>query len=221
MTSLSYGKGRSKATQLNGVSECLTDANWRDLSWCRRACKGTSRARQLFPAPPTMDRSDRHSSSSKQSSSFTGERHPNQIISTFSVAEFLRDFWERGPTAQDSEALREDLGQALSSTPAFPVADFEDFREGLVAILAWICPNHPELVEIRETGGIICGSLMTCIRPSPLGLQITRLRIHRSGDSSLGHWIPRISLRIDPKISPTSDTLRAERNCSRSAEATD
>jgi hypothetical protein len=34
------------------------------------------------------------------------ETHPNQIISAFSVAEFLREHWGKGPTIQDSEALQ-------------------------------------------------------------------------------------------------------------------
>lgn len=57
------------------------------------------------------------------------ERHPNQIISTFSVAQFLRDFWERGPTAQDSEALKEAWDKIVEHT-GLSVADFEDFLKG-------------------------------------------------------------------------------------------
>jgi len=35
------------------------------------------------------------------------EKHPNQIISAFSVAEFLWNHWETGPTARDAEALKD------------------------------------------------------------------------------------------------------------------
>ncbi len=57
------------------------------------------------------------------------ETHPNQIISTFSVAEFLRDSWDKGPTAQDSEALKEAWNKIVEHT-GLSVADFGDFLKG-------------------------------------------------------------------------------------------
>ncbi len=57
------------------------------------------------------------------------DRHPNQIISAFSVAEFLRDYWEKGPTPQDSEPLKQAWDKIIEHT-ALSIADFGDFRKG-------------------------------------------------------------------------------------------
>lgn len=57
------------------------------------------------------------------------ETHPNQIISAFSVAEFLRDHWEKGPTADDSEALKLAWNKIVEHT-GLSVADFGDFLKG-------------------------------------------------------------------------------------------
>jgi len=57
------------------------------------------------------------------------ETRPNQIISAFSVAEFLRNHWEMGPTAQDSEVLREAWDTIAQHTGLLP-DDFEAFVKG-------------------------------------------------------------------------------------------
>jgi hypothetical protein len=59
------------------------------------------------------------------------ETHSNQIISAFSVAEFLRDHWERGPTAQDAEVLKEAWGTIAKHT-GLPLADFAEFVKGCI-----------------------------------------------------------------------------------------
>src|SRR5262249_17916659 len=69
------------------------------------------------------------------------ETHPNQIISVFSVAEFLRDHWEKGPTAQDSAALKEAWGKIAKHT-GLSIADFEEFVKGCIFSLG--CAEPPE-----------------------------------------------------------------------------
>jgi hypothetical protein len=61
------------------------------------------------------------------------ETHANQIISAFSVAEFLRDHWEKGPTAQDSEVLKEAWGTIAKHVGlSAAVADFGEFVKGCI-----------------------------------------------------------------------------------------
>ena len=67
------------------------------------------------------------------------ETRSNQIISAFSVAEFLRDHWEKGPTAQDSEALNEAWGKIAEHT-GLSVADFGEFVKGCIFSLGFAEP---------------------------------------------------------------------------------
>ncbi len=67
------------------------------------------------------------------------ERHPNQIISAFSVAEFLRDYWETGPSTEDSEPLKEAWKKIVEYT-GLSVADFEDFRKSCTFSLGFAEP---------------------------------------------------------------------------------
>jgi hypothetical protein len=59
------------------------------------------------------------------------EARPNQIISAFSVAEFLRDHWEKGPTAQDSEVVKEAWDTIAKHTGLRP-ADFGELVKGCI-----------------------------------------------------------------------------------------
>ena len=59
------------------------------------------------------------------------ETHTNQIISAFSVAEFLRDHWEKGPTAQDTRAL-EKAWDTIAQHTGLPPADFGAFVKGCI-----------------------------------------------------------------------------------------
>jgi hypothetical protein len=67
------------------------------------------------------------------------ETHSNQIISVFSVAEFLRDHWEKGPTAQDAEVLKEAWGKIAQHT-GLSVADFGEFIKGCIFSLGFAEP---------------------------------------------------------------------------------
>jgi hypothetical protein len=67
------------------------------------------------------------------------ETRPNQIISSFSVAEFLRDHWEKGPTAQDSQTLKEAWERIVEHT-GLSIADFGDFCKGCRFSLAFADP---------------------------------------------------------------------------------
>jgi len=67
------------------------------------------------------------------------ETHPNQIISAFSVGEFLRDHWGKGPTAQDSDALKEAWGKIAEHT-GLSVADFGEFVKGCIFSLGFAEP---------------------------------------------------------------------------------
>ena len=67
------------------------------------------------------------------------ETHANQIISAFSVAEFLRDHWEKGPTAQDAEVLKEAWGTIAKHT-GLSVADFGEFMKGCIFSLGFAEP---------------------------------------------------------------------------------
>ena len=68
------------------------------------------------------------------------ETHPNQIISAFSVAEFLRDHWEKGPTTQDSAALKDAWGKIAKHT-GLSLGDFEEFVKGCLFSLG--CAEPP------------------------------------------------------------------------------
>ena len=68
------------------------------------------------------------------------EKRPNQIISAFSVAEFLRDHWEKGPTAQDSDVLKEAWGKIAKHT-GLSAADFGEFVKGCIFSLG--CAEPP------------------------------------------------------------------------------
>ncbi len=68
------------------------------------------------------------------------ETHANQLISAFSVAEFLREHWEKGPTAQDAEALKEAWGKIEKHTGLF-VAEYGEFIKGCIFSLG--CAEPP------------------------------------------------------------------------------
>jgi hypothetical protein len=68
------------------------------------------------------------------------EKRPNQIISAFSVAEFLRDHWEKGPTAQDSVVLQEAWSK-ITKHAGLSIAEFADFVHGCVFSLG--CAEPP------------------------------------------------------------------------------
>jgi hypothetical protein len=67
------------------------------------------------------------------------ETHANQLISAFSVAEFLRDHWEKGPTVQDSGALKEAWGTIIQHT-GLSVEDFGEFVQGCLFSLGFAEP---------------------------------------------------------------------------------
>ncbi len=67
------------------------------------------------------------------------ETHSNQIISAFSVAEFLRDHWKKGPTTQDAEVLREAWCTIAKHTGLYG-ADFEEFVKGCIFSLGFAEP---------------------------------------------------------------------------------
>jgi hypothetical protein len=67
------------------------------------------------------------------------ETHSNQIISAFSVAEFLRDHWERGPTAQDAEVLKEAWG-TIAMHIGLSREDFGEFMKGCILSLGFAEP---------------------------------------------------------------------------------
>lgn len=52
--------------------------------------------------------------------------HSKQIISALSVAEFLRDYWENGPTTQDSEAIKE-VWEKIAKHTGLSEVDFREF----------------------------------------------------------------------------------------------
>ena len=68
------------------------------------------------------------------------ETHANQLISAFSVAEFLLDYWERGPTAQDADVLQEAWGTIARHT-RLSAADFGEFMKGCICSLG--CAEPP------------------------------------------------------------------------------
>jgi hypothetical protein len=68
------------------------------------------------------------------------EKRPNQIISAFSVAEFLRDHWEKGPTAQDSDVLQQAWSKITKHT-GLSIADLGEFVHGCVFSLG--CAEPP------------------------------------------------------------------------------
>jgi hypothetical protein len=67
------------------------------------------------------------------------QTHPSQIIPAFSVAEFLRDHWEKGPTAQDSDVLKEAWGTIAQHT-GLSEEDFGEFMKGCVFSLGFAEP---------------------------------------------------------------------------------
>jgi len=67
------------------------------------------------------------------------ETYPSQIISAFSVAAFLQDHWEKGPTAQDSEALKESWEKIAQHT-GLSEADFGEFVKGCIFSLGFAEP---------------------------------------------------------------------------------
>lgn len=67
------------------------------------------------------------------------ETRPNQLISTFSVAEFLRDHWEKGPPQQGSKALKEAWDKIAGHT-GLSVADFGEFVKGCKFLLGFAEP---------------------------------------------------------------------------------
>lgn len=67
------------------------------------------------------------------------ETRPNQIITAFSVSEFLRNHWEKGPTAQDSEKLKEAWGKIAEHT-GLCAADFGEFVKGCIFSLGFAEP---------------------------------------------------------------------------------
>jgi hypothetical protein len=79
------------------------------------------------------------------------EMHPNQIISAFSVVEFLQDHWEKGPTAQDSDVLKEAWGTIAQHT-GLSGADFGEFVKGCVFSLGFAEPpgNGPDARDWRH-----------------------------------------------------------------------
>ncbi len=67
------------------------------------------------------------------------ETYSNQIISTFSVAEFLRDHWDKGPTAQHSERF-EKAWDTIAKHTGLSSADFGEFVKGCVFSLGFAEP---------------------------------------------------------------------------------
>ena len=66
------------------------------------------------------------------------QTRPNQIISAFSVGEFLRDHWQTGPTAQDSEVL--EAWDTIAKHTGLPPADFAEFVKGCIFSLGFTEP---------------------------------------------------------------------------------
>src|SRR4030095_16992646 len=59
------------------------------------------------------------------------EKRSNQIISALSVAEFLWDHWESGPTTQDADVLKESWAKIAKHT-GLSAAVFGAFVEGCI-----------------------------------------------------------------------------------------
>jgi hypothetical protein len=110
--------------------------NWRDLIGAKGLLKelaqGFLELRQRWPDRTVTVRLQTNRPPSR-------ETHANQIISAFSVAEFLRDYWEKGPTAQDAE-VSEAWGTIAQHT-GLSVANFGEFIRGCIFSLG--CAEPP------------------------------------------------------------------------------
>ena len=147
------------------------------------------------------------------------ETHANQLISAFSVAEFRRDHWKKGPTAEDSDVLKEAWGKIAKHTGLSP-EDFGAFVKGCIFPLGFTEPpgSGPDTWDWRHYKrqfDDLHKAIATWLTNNPDLEFINREFL------PVSHWVSWKSLRADPKISPASDTVRAERGRSRSAEATD
>jgi hypothetical protein len=113
--------------------------NWRDLIGAKGLLKelaqGFLELRQRWPDRTVTVRLQTNRPPSR-------ERHANQLISAFSVAEFLRDHWEKGPTAQDAEVS--EARARLHSTQVYPWRISESSLRDAYSRLD--VPNHPEAV---------------------------------------------------------------------------